>query len=142
MKLTGHLNLVHRNPGGEVIAAWEVDNLIVNEGLAYIANGLVSGSFYANNIGVAKNAGAVVPTETGDDIIDGLYGVITSQSRVGTTARYVATIDGPYVGDTYYSAVLVDEDIYPALISRALIGATHLDYGDTLEITWSITVTT
>lgn len=143
MKVTGHLRLIHRTPGGELIAAWEADNLIVNEGLAYIAStALVSGAAYLNNIGVAKNAGAVAPAETGGDITDGLYGVVTARSRAGAVARHVATIIGPFGGDTYYSAVLVDSDTLPTLIARALIGTTHLAENDELEITWSITVTT
>ena len=141
MKLTGHLHLVHRNSGGEILAAWEVDNLIVNEGLAYIAdNALVAAAAYLNNIGVSRNAGVVNPTEVGADIVGGLYGVVTARSRVGFAARHVATITGPGGGETYYSAVLVDSDTLPVLISRALIGVTHLAENDTLEITWDITV--
>lgn len=141
MKLTGHLHLVHRNSGGEILAAWEVDNLIVNEGLAYIANNaLVAATAYLNNIGVSKNAGVVSPTEVGADIVDGRYGVVTARSQVGFAAQHVATITGPFGGETYYSAVLVDSDTLPVLISRALIGATHLAENDTLEITWDITV--
>jgi len=141
MKLTGHLHLVHRNPGGDTLAAWEVDNLIVNEGLAYIATSmLVGATAYLNNLGVSKNAGAVSPTEVGGDIVDGFYGTVTARSRVGFAARHVATITGPGGGETYYSAVLVDSDTHPVLISRALIGVTHLAENDTLEITWDITV--
>ena len=140
MRLTGHLHLVHRNPGGDTLAAWETDNLIVNEGLATIAESILSGGTTMDMMVLSQSTDPPAP---GDTYLSttGLVVPLDSLTAVGNVVTGVATFTGgpPYL--TYYTAGLIRAGIPPeALIARALIGAVSLADSDTLTITWVVTI--
>ena len=141
MRLTGHLHLVHRNPGGEILAAWEVDNLIVNEGLATIAASILSGGTAMGGMGLSTSANPPAPGDTYLSTSFGLVASFDTLTAVGNVVTGVATFTGgpPYL--TYYTAGLVRSGTpLEALIARALIGAVYLADSDTLTITWVVTI--
>lgn len=141
MKLTGHLHLVHRNPGGEILAAWETDNLIVDEGLATIAESILSGGTAMDGVGLSQSTDPPAPGDTYLSTSFGFTVPFDTLTAVGNVVTGVVTFTGgpPYL--TYYTAGLVRAGIPPeALISRALIGAVYLPDNDTLTITWVVTI--
>lgn len=141
MKLTGHLYLVHRDPGGETLAAWEVDNLIVDEGLATIAATILNGVDPAMDyVMLSESTDPPAPSDTYLSTTWGAGVSFDSLTAAGNVVTVVATIMGgpPYL--TYYTAGLVRATPTEALIARALIGAVYLADLDTLTITWVITI--
>lgn len=141
MKLTGHLHLVHRNPGGENLAAWETDNLIVDEGLATIAASVLSGGTAMDGMLLNTSTDPPAPGDTYLSTPGGVTASFDTLTATGNVVTGVATFTGgpPYV--TYYTAGLIRAGIPPeALIARALIGAVYLADSDTLTITWVVTI--
>jgi hypothetical protein len=141
MNLRGHLYLVHRDPGGNIRAAWETDNLIVNDGLAAVATRLAGGALLVDGMVLSTNANPVTPADKYTDML-GLSVPFDSLTSSGATVTAVATFPGtpPYI--TYQSVGLVRAGISPEiLLARALTGAVTLYDNDTLTVTWEITIT-
>lgn len=136
--LVGHIKL-HRN--GQLIL--EQKNLVVNAGLNLVLNRLKDAALGAIShlaIGAGSTAAAAGDTD--------LESVIVARKAVNTVTvtanqiEIVATFDGA----TYTHAAITEAGIFNALaagemLSRVVFASTPLPAADTLQLTWTLTLT-
>lgn len=142
MKITGHVQVEHYSPDGELLAVRESRNLIVNEGLN-LATQLLAGNNYALNtiyLSEEQTAPDAGDTWANSGPAIGDLGAVT----VSGNAVIVDATMGPYGAPqpTYYSLLLGHYDPVPHLLfARAYVGAINLQANDSLRVVWTVTIT-
>ncbi|MFA5412779.1 MAG: hypothetical protein WC350_05540 [Candidatus Micrarchaeia archaeon] len=137
MKLSGRLRILHKR-GRRVISDKTIDNLIVTAGKNYVATFLQAAStagFSHIAIGTGANpedvANTALQTET--------HRQASSNSVAGNVAEFETTFTSTLV-ETIAEAGLLNNSVGGTMLSRKLIGPHNVIVGDTLTITWQITV--
>jgi len=140
--IVGHY-LIRQIRDGEEIDRREGKNLIVNKGLEWVAkliNGVETTTFSYIQVGTGTTAAQVTDTalETYNDEVDS-----TESYEASYKAKLVGTIN-------FTSSVAVTESgVFngahtgsPEMLCRQVFSALNMANGDSLEVTWKITVST
>ncbi len=135
-----------RDANGEVKLTGDVQNLIVNEGISYVA-GLLEGAnttdFDYMAIGTGTVAAAATDTSLGAQVmINATTNSLTTTTVTNDTAQWVATFNftssyaiteaGLYNGSTGGTTNI--------LLSHQVFSAINVSNGDSLQITWRVQV--
>lgn len=147
LKITGRLNIVLQDNSGQVKQDVEIDNLVVTEGLTYIASRM-AGTAKAVMTHIQVGAGTGVPA-AGDTentfVTAGLTGTtrkeLTSTTPGVTNIVYVATFDPTEATGPITEAGIVNSVNNPCdLLCRTKFDVINKGAEDTMTITWTITL--
>lgn len=139
--VTGHVSLRLYGPDGQLKETREVDNLVVNAGLAHIADQLSSspgGAAMSHMaIGTGSTAAAAGDTALGTEID---RNALTSRTDSGAVVTYV----GNWAAGDGTNSALREAGIFNAasngtMLARAVYANIDKQAADTLEITWTVT---
>lgn len=142
LKITGHVLIELRDENGNIKETREVDNLVVTAGKNHIADQLSSAPGQAAMSHMEVGTGTTAPA-AGDTALQ------TALDRNALTSRTDATNVVTYVGDwaagDATNSAIAEAGIFNAasagtMLARATFTAINKGAGDTLKITWTVTV--
>lgn len=140
LKATGRLNIQIIGADGAVKDAREVDNLVVSTGLAYIASRMKDATATAMShmaVGSGTATAAAANTALGTEL--GRVG-LTSTTVTANAVAYSASF-GPGVGTgAVTEAGLFNASSAGTMLCRTVFSVVNKDAGDTMAITWTVTI--
>lgn len=142
LKVTGDVSFVLRDETGKVIQTKEVHNLVVTTGLNYIASRMKDATATAMThmaVGTGSTAAALGDTTLGAEVGSSRT-TLTSTTVSTNTIQYACTF-GAGVG----TGALTEAGVFNAaslgtMLCRTVFSAINKAAGDSLTITWTITV--
>jgi hypothetical protein len=145
MTLTAIVNAVLTDAKGNIKKEVEVKNLVTNLGLAYFTSRAISA---AQNVisHMAVGSGSTAPSGANTTLVTEMARVaLTSATQVTTTVandsvQYVATFGSGVATGVIQEAGLLNASSTGTLTNRTVFGTITKDAGDTLTITWKVTI--
>jgi len=125
---------------GRVIATIETPNYIVNAGLNEVAS-LISTSGTGSKfsaISVGTNSGATAATQTA--LLGESHRAVFADAIASNTATFTATFNFTGTYTLYEAGIFNHTTTGGDMLSRRTFSALNVENGDSLVITWSITV--
>jgi len=140
-KAKGRLNIVVKDAEGNVKDSREVDNLVVNTGLAYIASRMKDTTDTAMThmaVGTGTTAAAAGDTALGSESHRELLDSTT------VTANAIAYVSSFEAGEG--TGALTEAGIFNAasagtMLCRTVFDVVNKGANDTMSVTWTITIT-
>lgn len=147
LKITGRLNIVLTDSVGSVKNNVEIDNLVVTEGLTFIASRMAgTAKAVMSHIQVGTGTGVAVAGDTETTFITaGLTGntrkTLSSTTPATTSIQYIATFNPGEATGPITEAGVVNNDPNPCdLLCRTVFAVINKGVDDTMTITWTITL--
>ena len=128
---------------GKEIDRREIKNLIVNKGLEWVAkliNGVETTKFTHIQVGTGVGAAAAGDTALG-----------TYNAEIDSTETYEASYKAKFVGTIAFTGnvAVTESGVFngaqagsPEMLCRQTFSALNMTNGDSLEMTWKVTVST
>jgi len=136
----GRLNVVLTDKDGNVKESREVDNLVVNTGLAYIASRMKDTTDDAMShmaVGAGTTAAAAGDTALGSEL--GRV-ALTSTTVTSNAVAYVATFGAGTGTGAVTEAGILNAGSGGTLLCRTVFDVVNKSADDTLSVTWTITI--
>lgn len=145
-KITGELQIVRYDENGKITLVRDEKNLVVNTGKAYIAGRMGPTATTAMGwmaIGAPSSVNAPLPTDTAlSTEIARVTITPANGTSSGTTITYVGTFPaGTGTNGSITEAGIFNASSAGAMLSRTTFAAFSKASGDTVVITWTITIT-
>lgn len=141
MKALGRLSIVLRDENGNIKDTREVDNLVVNTGLAYIASRMKDTTATAMShmgVGTGTTAAAAGDTTLGTEI--GTRDALDSTTVTSNQIAYVATFAAGNGTGAITEAGIFNASTSGTMLCRTVFAVVNKAAADTLQITWTITI--
>lgn len=142
--LTGRLKIVLKDSNGNVKDERDLKNLVVNSGLAFITDRMTANTASVmSHMGVGSGTTAVDPADTALETQIGSRKALTSATRSGSNDEsiiYVATFDPGEGTGAITEAGIFNASTAGTMLCRTVFSVVNKAAGDTLEITWTITL--
>jgi hypothetical protein len=148
VKLKGWVRWELRDPRGELLDLREIPNIITAAGKAGVAgllNGVTTGNFKWIAVGTGTNAATTTDVTLQTEVTSGGMGRQTATASstttvdVGDTAKLTYTFTASTSFAITESGVMSTSSSGP-LLSRQTFTAINMTSGDTLAVTWQISV--
>jgi hypothetical protein len=142
LKLKGRVGIVLKDRDGQVKEMREIDNLVVNSGLAFITSRMAdTSSAVMSHMALGSSTTAAAAGQTDLLSILGSREALDSTSDSANVITYVASFEA---GDA--TGAVTEAGIFNALTAGTMLCRTVFDVvnkaaDDTLAITWTITLT-
>lgn len=138
----GRLNIVLRDENGNIKQQQEVDNLVVNTGLAFIASRMKDTTDAAmSHMGVGTGTTAAVAGNTALETPLGSRVSLDSTTVTSNAIEYVATFGAGVSTGAITEAGVFNASTSGTMLCRTVFSVVNKGANDTLEITWTITIT-
>jgi hypothetical protein len=140
MKAAGKLSIVVKDANGNVKDTREVENLVVDTGLDFIASRMGgTGDSVMSHMGIGTGTTAAAAGDTALGTASGDRVALDSATVTDNTIVYVGTFD------TTYSGAITEAGVFNAstagtMLCRTVFSAVNITTADTLTITWTITI--
>ena len=139
---TGELKIVVTAPDGTVKHEQEVKNLVVTTGLGFIASRMAGTSAAVMShmaIGTSSTAAAAGNTTLGTE---SARVALTSTTPTGAAVAYVATFPAgtPATLTGIQEAGIFNASSAGTMLCRTVFSVVNKDVGDTMSITWTVTM--
>lgn len=144
LKLTGRLNIELRGPDGQIKDTREVDNLVVNTGLAFIASRMVGTSAAVmSHMALGSSSTAAAAGQTDVQSILGSRKALSSTTIVGANSNQVQYVAAFTAGEA--TGAVVEAGIFNAasagtMLCRTTFAVVNKDANDTMTVTWTVTI--
>jgi hypothetical protein len=138
---TGRLNVVLRDADGNIKQDIQVDNLVVNTGLAYIASRMKDATATAMThmaVGSGSTAAAAGDTALGTQISSRV--ALTSTTVTSNAVAYVAAFGAGVSTGAITEAGIFNASTSGTMLCRTVFSVVNKGASDTLQITWTITI--
>lgn len=144
LKVKGRLSIVLRDKDGNVKEEREIDNLVVNAGLAYIISRMV-GTSQAVMSHMALGSGATAAAAGQTDLVSilGAREPLDSTTISGTANEKVVYVSSFEAGDA--TGAVVEAGIFNAasagtMLCRTVFPVVNKAADDAMTVTWTITL--
>lgn len=140
IKAKGQLRIELRGPDGEFKEEMLLDNLVVSVGLAYIASRMVGAT--ANVMShMAIGTGATAPSSANTALgAEAARVALSSSGAVDNVVTYVASF-GPGSGTgAITEAGIFNAGVAGTMLNRVTFPVVNKQAGDTLAISWTVTM--
>jgi hypothetical protein len=144
LKVKGHLNIVLRDKDGNVKDEWDVDNLVVNAGLAYIISRMV-GTSKSVMSHMALGSGTTAAAAGQTDLVSllGSREALDSTTIAGANNEKVVYVSSFEAGDA--TGAVTEAGIFNAssagdMLCRTVFPVVNKAADDALTVTWTITL--
>lgn len=144
LKLTGRLNIELRGPDGQIKDTREVDNLVVNAGLAFIASRMTGTSAAVmSHMALGSSSTAAAAGQTDVQSLLGSRKALSSTTITGANSNQVQYVAAFNAGEA--TGAVVEAGIFNAasagtMLCRTTFAVVNKDAGDTLTVTWTVTI--
>ena len=145
IKATGALSLELRDENGNIKEYYEVNNLVVNLGLAYIASRMKDATATAMShmaVGTSTTAASAAQTTL---VAESARVALTSTTIVTTNVandavQFTATIPAGTGTGALTEAALLNAGTAGTMLARTVFAVINKGALDTLTITWKVTI--
>lgn len=140
VKIKGKLNVIHLGDDGQVKNTRDVDNLVVHVGKEVIAARLAGNTLAApSHMAIGSSSTA---TTTSDTQLGGELGrvALDSTTRTSNVNQYVATFPAGTGTGAVVEAGIFNASSSGNMLCRTTFSVVNKAAGDTIIITWNITV--
>jgi hypothetical protein len=139
-KATGTLEIVLRDQNGNVKDQRKVNNLVVDTGLAYIADRMADAAESAMShmaVGTGSTAAA-----SGDTALETEAGrvALTSTTQTNEDVVYVATFSAGTATGALTEAGILNAASGGTLLCRTVFSTVNKGVSDSLQITWTVSM--
>jgi hypothetical protein len=140
LKATGKLTVVHTNSFGEIVKQFEVPNLVVTTGKNYIASRMKDATATAMTH-MAIGTGTGTPA-AGDTTLGTETGRVSLSNTVVSTntVTYTATFPAGTGSGAITEAGVLNASTAGTMLCRTTFPVVTKQVGDTIAITWVVTV--
>ena len=144
LALSGRLRIEVRSPDGAVKDSREIDNLVVNAGLAFIASRMTgTAQAVMSHVGIGSGATAAAAAQTDLGSLLGSRKALSSTTIVGANSNQVQYVAAFNAGES--TGAVTEAGIFNAassgtMLCRTTFAVVNKDANDTLTITWTITL--
>lgn len=142
--LSGEIEFKHFSPTGELLNTIKMHNCIVNAGLTVVAkliNGVETDFFEHIAIGIGTTTATATDTQLESEITDG------GGERASATTSYEADYKAKFVNTFNFtgSYAVTESGVFDTnsggnMLCRQTFSAINVGSGDSLQVTWKITV--
>jgi len=139
-KATGKLTIEIKNDKGIVVETKEVKNLVVDAGLAYIANRMKDASATAMThmgIGTGSTAAAAGDTTLGTE---SARVALTSTTVTANAVAFVASFAAGTGTGAIAEAGILNANASGTLLCRTVFSVVNKAVTDSMTITWTVTI--
>ena len=139
-KASGKLNVVLKDAEGNIKQAFEVPNLVVTSGLAFIASRMKDTTDTAMShmaIGTGTTAAAAGNTALGAEVA---RVALTSTTVTANAIAYVASFGAGTGTGAITEAGIFNASSAGTLLCRTVFDVVNKGANDTLQITWTVTL--
>jgi hypothetical protein len=140
-KAKGRLNIVVKDAEGNVKDSREVDNLVVNTGLAYIASRMKDTTDTAMThmaVGTGSTAAAAGDTALGSE---SHREALDSTTVTANAIAYVSSFEAGEGTGALTEAGIFNAASAGTMLCRTVFDVVNKGANDTMSITWTITIT-
>ena len=141
MKAKGRLNIVVKDKDGNIKDTREVDNLVVNTGLAYIASRMKDTTDTAMThmaVGTGTSAAAAGDTALGSE---SHREALDSTTVTSNAIAYVSSFEAGEGTGALTEAGIFNAASAGTMLCRTVFDVVNKGANDTMSITWTITIT-
>lgn len=140
IEATGRLHIVLTDSAGRVKVDRIEENLVVSVGRAYIASRMVAASANAMSH-MAMGSGVVAP-DLGDVSLGSELGrtPLGSATSAGAVATYASTFGPGVATGALTEAGIFNSGAGGTMLNRATFAVVNKAAGDTMTITWTVTI--
>lgn len=140
LKVIGDVDVVLTGADGQIKDKREIKNLVVSSGLAFIASRMRDASASVmSHMGVGSGTAAAVLGNTGLGTELGRVS-LTSTTVNANTIAFVATFPAGTGTGAVTEAGVFNAASAGTMLCRTVFSVVNKDAGDTLSITWTITI--
>ena len=138
-KATGKLTVEIKNDKGVVIETREVKNLVVDDGLEYIADRMKNNSTVMSHmaIGTGSTAAAASDTALGTEAA---RQALTSTTVTANAVAYVASFGAGTGTGAITEAGILNANSGGTLLCRTVFSVVNKGASDSMTITWTVTI--
>lgn len=141
MSVQGRLSVVLRDAAGVVKQAYEVPNLVVDSGLAFIASRMKDTTEAAmSHMGVGSGDTAAAAGNTALETQIGSRVSLTSTTVTANVIEYVASFAAGVGTGAITEAGIFNASTAGTMLCRTVFSVVNKGADDTLQITWTITL--
>ena len=141
MKAKGRLNIVLKDQDGNVKDTREVDNLVVDTGLDYIASRMKDATANAmSHMAIGSGTTAAAAGDTDLESILGSREALDSTTVTDNTVQYVSSFEAGDGTGAVTEAGIFNASTGGTMLCRTTFSVVNKSQNDTLSITWSITL--
>lgn len=141
MSVQGRLSVVLRDSNGQVKQSYEVPNLVVNTGLAYITSRMKDATDdVMSHMAVGSGATAADGGDTALETQIGSRVALTSTTVTANEIEYVATFAAGVGTGAVTEAGTFNAATAGTMLCRTVFSVVNKGADDTLQITWTITL--
>lgn len=141
LKVKGRLNIVLKNSAGEIKDTREVDNLVVNTGLAFITSRMAgTSSNVMSHMAIGSGTTAAAAGDTDLESILGSREALDSTTPTNNTIAYVASFEAGEGTGAVTEAGIFNASTAGTMLCRTVFSVVNKGADDTMTITWTITL--
>lgn len=141
MSVQGRLSVVLRDSNGQVKQSYEVPNLVVDTGLAYITSRMKDATDdVMSHMAVGSGATAADGGDTALETQIGSRVALTSTTVTANEIEYVATFAAGVGTGAVTEAGTFNAATAGTMLCRTVFSVVNKGADDTLQITWTITL--
>jgi hypothetical protein len=142
MKAKGRLSIVLKDEDGNVKDTREVDNLVVNTGLAYIASRMKDATATAmTHMGLGSGSTAAAAGDTDLGSLLGSREALDSTTVTSNAIEYVASFEAGDATGAVTEAGIFNAVSGGTMLCRTVFSVVNKGASDTMTVTWTITIT-
>ena len=141
MKAKGRLNIVLKDADGNIKDTREVDNLVVNTGLAYIASRMKDATATAmTHMGLGSGSTAAAAGDTDLGSLLGSREALDSTTVTSNAIEYVASFEAGDATGAVTEAGIFNASTGGTMLCRTVFSVVNKGANDTMTVTWTITI--
>lgn len=141
MKAKGRLNIVLKDADGKVKDSREVDNLVVNTGLAFIASRMGGTSAdVMSHMGIGSGTTAAAAGDTDLESILGSRNALDSATVTANEIEYVATFAAGEGTGAVTEAGIFNASTAGTMLCHTIFDVVNKGENDTMTITWLVSL--
>jgi hypothetical protein len=141
MKAKGRLSIVLKDENGNVKDTREVDNLVVNTGLAYIASRMKDATATAmTHMGLGSGSTAAAAGDTDLGSLLGSREALDSTTVTSNAIEYVASFEAGDATGAVTEAGIFNAVSGGTMLCRTVFSVVNKGASDTMTVTWTITI--
>ena len=141
MKAKGRLNIVLKDKNGQVKDTREVDNLVVNTGLAYIASRMKDTTDDAmSHMALGSGTTAAAAGDTALESQLGSREALDSTTVTSNAIEYVASFEAGDATGAVTEAGIFNASTAGTMLCRTVFSVVNKAADDTMSVTWTITI--
>jgi hypothetical protein len=141
MKAKGRLSIVLKDGNGNVKDTREVDNLVVNTGLAYIASRMKDATATAmTHMGLGSGSTAAAAGDTDLGSLLGSREALDSTTVTSNAIEYVASFEAGDATGAVTEAGIFNAASGGTMLCRTVFSVVNKGASDTMTVTWTITI--